>query len=110
MATVVGIHGIGQQLKGERVLRETWLPALRDGVGRTASRTADEIDLAIAFYGDIFRPAGGKAAGDPPYEASDVEDGVEKDLLAEWWAEAARTEGVPGPDADTKVRTPSWVQ
>jgi pimeloyl-ACP methyl ester carboxylesterase len=110
MASVVGVHGIGQQLKGERVLRETWLPAMRDGIGHTAPDLADRIDLSIAFYGDLFRPKGGKVVGDAPYEAADVDNNVERDLLAAWWAEAARVEDVPGSDATTKARTPMWVQ
>jgi pimeloyl-ACP methyl ester carboxylesterase len=110
MAAVVGVHGIGQQLRGERVLRETWLPALRDGVGRSAPDAADRVDLSIAFYGDLFRPKGGKAVGDIPYEAADVDDEAERDLLAAWWTEAARVEDVPGPESATKARTPMWVQ
>jgi hypothetical protein len=45
--------------------------------------------------------------GEPPYRASDVEEGFERELLAAWWQEAAATEPhVPGPDAKTKLRTP----
>lgn len=110
MAPVVGVHGIGQQLKGERVLRETWLPAMRDGIGRTAPDLANRADLSIAFYGDLFRPKGGKAIGESPFEAVDVDNDLERDLLAAWWAEAAEVEQVPGSDATTKARTPAWVQ
>lgn len=110
MAQVVGVHGIGQQLRGERVLRDTWLPAMRDGIGRTAPGLADHVDLDIAFYGDLFRPKGTKAVGGPPLDATDITDEVDRELLDAWWAEAARVDHVPGLEAGTKARTPVWVQ
>ena len=110
VTAVVGVHGIGQQLKGERVLTEAWLPAMRDGIGRGSPRLADQASLCVAFYGDLFRPSGRKAVGEPPYDANDVEDGTEKDLLTAWWSEATRCEGVPGEGSATKARTPLWVQ
>jgi hypothetical protein len=65
-----------------------------------------------AFYGDLFRPPGTKAVGIPPYDANDVTDDWEKELLEAWWREAAAVEEeVPGPEARTKVvRTPHFVQ
>jgi pimeloyl-ACP methyl ester carboxylesterase len=110
MASVVGVHGIGQQLKGERTLQNVWLPAMRDGIARTDPDLADRVDLDVAFYGDLFRPPGAKAVGDQPFDASDIDSDGERDLLAAWWAEAAETEDVPGPQATTKARTPMWVQ
>ncbi|MGH3756992.1 hypothetical protein [Actinophytocola sp.] len=42
-------------------------------------------DVAMAFYGDLFRPPGELlAVGDPFYRAEDVREGVEQELL-EWW-------------------------
>ncbi|MBP8534652.1 hypothetical protein [Streptomyces sp. MK37H] len=32
MARVVGVHGIAQQVKGERVLLSAWRPAPADGL------------------------------------------------------------------------------
>jgi hypothetical protein len=110
MASIVGIHGIGQQLRGERVLATTWLPAMRDGIGRSSPDQAEQVDLRIAFYGDLFRPKGSKALGDVPLEATDVDAFLEQELLDGWWREAARVEQVPGPDATSKARTPMWVQ
>jgi hypothetical protein len=68
-------------------------------------------DIEIAFYGDLFRAAGGKAGGIPWYVATDVEEGFERELLEAWWAEAAASDiAVLGPDATTKLRTPRMVQ
>ncbi len=110
MTSIVGLHGMGQQFKGARILRESWLPAMRDGVSRSQPDLADQIDLTMAFYGDLFRPAGGKAIGAPPYDANDVSDDVECELLESWWQAAGQVDDIPGPDSDTKVRTPFWVQ
>jgi hypothetical protein len=110
---VVCVHGIGQHLEGERTLLAAWLPALRDGLTRAAASDAvSEHDVGMAFYGDLFRPAGSPlGVGDPVYEASDVDAGVETELLLAWWAEAGRVEQrVVAPSADTLVRTPGSVQ
>jgi len=110
MATVIGVHGIGQQYKGENLLRQVWRPALRDGLSRVERSLADGVDVACAFYGDLFRPTGGKATGDPPYEAADVDEPFEQELLDAWAAEAARVEG-GDPDAPAKGRrVPRTIQ
>src|SRR5215472_4029645 len=90
MARIVGVHGIGQQVRGPEVLRDCWAPALHDGVVLSGAEPPDEGDLVIAFYGDLFRGQGGKAVGaGPQYEAVDVEDGFETELLEAWWRAAA---------------------
>jgi hypothetical protein len=62
-----------------------------------AAVPADE-DLDCALYGEVFRRLGPMAVGEPPYRASDVEEGFERELLAAWWREDAATEAqVPGP-------------
>lgn len=110
MADVVLVHGIAQQTKGPQTLLDQWLPALRDGVTLAGNETHLD-DVAMAFYGDIFRPAGSRAVAAPPRSADDVTDPLERDLLLAWWAEAARLEpAVPGPDARTRLRTPHLVQ
>ncbi|MFC9330768.1 hypothetical protein [Kitasatospora sp. NPDC057015] len=87
---------------------------MSDGLRRAgAEGLVAELDVAVGFYGDLFRPAGQfLAAGDPPYTARDVEDGFEQELLAAWWRAAAQTDpGVVAPDADgTLVATPRSVQ
>ena len=81
MARIVGVHGIGQQVRGPEVLRDCWGPALRDGVVLSGAEPPDDADLVVAFYGDLFRAQGGKApGGGPPYNAVDVEDGFETEL------------------------------
>src|SRR5712691_6634309 len=111
MAAIVGVHGIGQQLKGENVLRTEWLPALRDGLLRAGEPVPRDEDLACAFYGDLFRKKGGKSVGDPPYRAVDLTEGLETQLLGALWRETAAVDrSVPGPDAKTKLRTPDLVQ
>ena len=116
MARVVCVHGIAQQSRGEAVLLGEWWPALADGLRRAGADglVADlESQVAMAFYGDLFRPPGQwLAAGDPPYTAADFEDGYERELLAAWWKAAADTDpGVVPPDAaGTLVGTPRSVQ
>ncbi|WP_306319337.1 MULTISPECIES: hypothetical protein [unclassified Streptomyces] len=116
MTRVVCIHGIGQQHSGERQLHAAWHPALVDGLTRAADPSpADPLpatDLTCVFYGDLFRPPG-RPLGiqDPPRTAADVAEGLETELLLEWWAEAARTDpAVVSPDARTLARTPRTVQ
>ncbi|MFF3597965.1 hypothetical protein [Kitasatospora indigofera] len=114
MARVVCVHGMGQQVQGEDRLRSVWWPALSDGLRRAgAEGLVAEPDVAVGFYGDLFRPAGQfLAAGDPPYTAGDVEDGFERELLAAWWQAAAESDpGVVAPDGDgTLAATPRSVQ
>lgn len=110
MARVVGVHGVGHQFDGENSLCAEWLPAHKDGLARVDRRLASDDDFACAFYGNLFRPAG-KAAVEPPLDASDVDDDWERELLEQWWREAARVDGaVSGPDLRTKLRTPNIVQ
>jgi pimeloyl-ACP methyl ester carboxylesterase len=112
MARIVAVHGIGHQLKGEHTLHSEWLPALRDGLARAGAFLPDGAQLVCAFYGDLFRPPGGrKGLGEPPFDASDVTEEEEVALLALWWAEASRVDHrVIAPDARTKLRTPDLVQ
>ncbi|MFE1841626.1 lipase family protein [Streptomyces sviceus] len=113
MARVVAVHGIGKQTLGEETLRKEWLPALNDGLTRAgAAVRLAEPDLAMAFYGDLFRPPGEfLAVGDPPYTAADVAEGFEQELLLAWWSAAAASDpAVVPPGADTLASTPRSVQ
>lgn len=110
MAKIVGVHGVGHQFKGENTLRAEWLPALKDGLARVGHQLSSDEDFVCAFYGSIFRHAG-KVAMDPPYDAQDVGDEWERDLLELWWREAAHVDPtVRGPEAGTKVSVPCVVQ
>jgi hypothetical protein len=111
MPTVVAVHGIAQQNKGPDILNAEWSPALRDGV-RRAGVDPDGVELACAFYGGLFRPAGQlRAVGDPNYRAADLSE-RERELLLMLWREAARTEPdrVASPDAAIRAATPASVQ
>ncbi|WP_326720016.1 hypothetical protein OHT59_11315 [Streptomyces sp. NBC_00243] len=110
MTRVVLVHGIAQQYKGAHTLLADWFPALSDGIALAGARPARE-DVSMAFYGDLFRPAGHRGLGVPELEAADVEEGLERDLLLRWWEAAAREESqVAGPDAAARLRTPDVVQ
>ncbi|WP_205661083.1 hypothetical protein [Amycolatopsis vastitatis] len=113
MGRIACVHGIGQQAAGEQSLSQTWVPALLDGLTRADqgdAATAD--DVAMGFYGDLFRPAGELlTVGDPMFTAADVDPGLEEELLLAWWREAARVDPkVAPPEADTLVRAPGSVQ
>jgi hypothetical protein len=111
MAKIVGVHGIGNQLRGENVLHAEWLPALKDGLLRVGIDYLKHDDLYCAFYGDLFRKRGTKSSGIPRYDASDVEEGWEQEMLEVWWRAASEMEKtVPGPEDRTKIRTPGFVQ
>lgn len=109
MAAVVGVHGIAQQYKGPNHLASTWAPSLRDGVG-FAGGSLDPDDVAIAFYGNMFRKPGTMSSTFPPLTVADLEDDDAK-LLDLWWREAALVDpAVPNPDDKTMVYTPKVAQ
>lgn len=112
MATVVCVHGIGNQVKGEQSLLKDWYLAMTDGLTRATAPAVPPDEVTMAFYADLFRPAGQLlAVGDPLYTAQDVELGLEQDLLFAWWQATADVDDqVAPPGADTLVRTPRSVQ
>jgi pimeloyl-ACP methyl ester carboxylesterase len=110
---IVCVHGIGQQVAGEQSLLRDWTPALLDGLTRAGHRdAATSDDVAMGFYGNLFRPAGELlAVGDPMFTADDVDSGFEEELLLAWWQEAARVDPkLAPPEADTLVRIPGSAQ
>ncbi|MFF8960408.1 hypothetical protein [Streptomyces sp. NPDC014894] len=113
MSRVVLVHGIAQETKGPETLLDAWCPALADGLSLAAPdgpRLARE-EVSMAFYGDLFRPAGHRGLGVPELDASDVREGLESELLLSWWESAAREESrVAGPGAAARLRTPRLVQ
>lgn len=112
MSRVVLVHGIGQQTKGPQTLLSEWYPALRDGLSlaRCADVELGQGDVTVGFYGDIFRPQGGRGLDGPLLDASDV-TAEDAQWLMGWWEEAARTEtAVHGPDAPGRIRSPNWIQ
>jgi hypothetical protein len=110
MTKIVGVHGIGHQFKGAHLLRDEWLPALKDGLARGSRQLDSDEDFTCAFYGDLFRPLG-KSGSIPPYEANDVCEEWEQDFLRALWCEAAQLDdAVQAPDANTKASIPHSVQ
>ncbi|MEU9746175.1 antibiotic ABC transporter ATP-binding protein [Streptomyces niveus] len=121
MARVVFVHGVGKQYLSEDSLVRDIVPELRGGVrlarAEAAARDgADDAvvvpapeDVAVAFYGDLFRPAGTRA-DDENFQAADVESDLEFELLMAWWAEAARTDPqVPAPDESGTRGKVGWA-
>ncbi|MPY42432.1 hypothetical protein FNH04_21745 [Streptomyces phyllanthi] len=109
---MVGVHGVGKQRLGSNTLLKDWEPTLADGLDRAGGSKLSPGDLHMAFYGDLFRPPGSTlAVGDPMFTADDVEEGLETELLLEWWAACARVDpAVPPPGGDTLARSPRAVQ
>ncbi|MGW9206336.1 antibiotic ABC transporter ATP-binding protein [Embleya sp. NPDC055664] len=100
MTKVVFVHGVGKQYLSEDSLARDVVPELRGGTRLADGPVPTAEEVGVAFYGDLFRPAGTRSAGDEPFDAADVVDDDEFDLLMAWWAEAARVDpGVPGPDS-----------
>lgn len=121
MARVVFVHGVGKQYLSEDSLVRDIVPELRGGVrlARAEAAARDGADgavavpapedVAVAFYGDLFRPAGTRA-DDENFQAADVESDLEFELLMAWWAEAARTDPqVPAPDESGTRGKVGWA-
>jgi hypothetical protein len=110
VARVVCVHGLGQQREVENTLHLQWAPALCGGIQLAGGGLAER-DVRCAAYGDLFRPPGRPlAVGDPLIRVEDLNE-FERDMLADWWSEAARSDpGVIAPDTRTLARTPAGVQ
>ena len=104
MPRVLGVHGIAQQYRGGPELTREWSDALRGGLEAAKFRAmADrlaETDVRVAFFGDLFRPRGALAGGEPPYTPADVEPGPERDLLQTWYAAAVEQDPSLGPSPE----------
>lgn len=108
MATIVCVHGIAQEFHNEDVLLSRWAPAIRGSlklVGYT-----DEVDLELAFYGDMYRRQGTMAVGLGPIDPADLTE-YEGQLLIELWKSAARIDpSVVPPGAETMLYVPDTVR
>ncbi|MFJ9443531.1 hypothetical protein ACIRRH_16895 [Kitasatospora sp. NPDC101235] len=110
MAKVVFVHGVAKQYLSEDSLARDVVPELMGGVRLAGGPVPEPTDVAVAFYGDLFRPRGTRAGSEPNYDASDVETEEEFRLLMAWWAEAARTDpGVPAPDETGTRGAVGWA-
>jgi pimeloyl-ACP methyl ester carboxylesterase len=110
MASIVIVHGVGQQLVRENTLHSRLFPALCDGLAFKSVRI-EPADVAFASYGYIFRPSDEYLGIDEYFDASDVSDDYSLALLSAWWQRAAALdEAVVPPDAETLGRSPRWAQ
>ncbi|MFB7311147.1 antibiotic ABC transporter ATP-binding protein [Streptomyces sp. NPDC056192] len=100
MARVVVVHGIGQEFLGPESMGRDVGPALRDGVRLAGGPRLEPKDVACAFYGNLYFEAGMRSLDIPPWDETDVDEGLEIELLEAWWEQAARIDpAVLGPDA-----------
>jgi hypothetical protein len=101
MPRVLGVHGIGQQYRSGPELTRGWWEALRGGLEvagfRATANNLAETDLRVAFFGDLFRPKGALAGGEPPYTPADLQPGPERDLLQAWYDAAVAQNPSLGP-------------
>ena len=109
MARVVVVHGIGQQTEGGLTLHDRFFSALAQGVARAGGSVQPD-DVAFASYGDFFREQGEVLSPVPYFDARDVEEGYESELLLALWQRAAEVDShVVPPDAEVLARTPVWA-
>ena len=112
MAKIVGVHGISQEFRGSNTIHAEWLPALKDGLERAGATLESDNEFRCAFYGDLFRGCPKSGTGIPNYDASDIDQDWEKELLVQWGEEAAKVEdGIKSPsDPSREKATPRIVQ
>lgn len=111
MSKIVVVHGIGQQNEGALTLHSRLFPALKQGLAYGGSDISPE-DASFPCYGHLFRPEAEVLSPSPPrYDAADVADGFEADLLHALWERAAETDGrVLPPSEEALFRTPVWAK
>ncbi|MER5938431.1 antibiotic ABC transporter ATP-binding protein [Streptomyces sp. NPDC001928] len=100
MARVVVVHGIGQEFLGPELMGRDVEPALRDGVRLAGGPRLEPQEVACAFYGNLYFEEGTRSLDIPPWDETDVDEGLEVELLEAWWEQGARVDPeVLGPDA-----------
>jgi hypothetical protein len=109
VAGIVVVHGIGQQTEGGLTLHDRFFPALAEGVVRAGGSVRPD-DVVFASYGDFFRQRAEVLAPVPYFDARDVEEGYESELLLALWQRAASVDPrVVPPDEEVLARTPVWA-
>lgn len=68
---------------------------------RTAADRLTEDEVRVAFYGDLFRPAGTKAGGGAPYTSAHLTS-FERELLQVWYERAVAQETASSLGENTK--------
>ncbi|MFI0405730.1 hypothetical protein [Actinomadura sp. 3N508] len=108
--SIVLVHGIGKQLDGSVTLHARLFPALRQGL-RFAGRDVVPEDVTVAGYGRLFRPEAEVLGPEAYFDANDVEEGYEQELLSALWERAGEVDDrVVPPGEETLFRSPAWVQ
>lgn len=101
MPRILGIHGIAQQHSSGPELTRLWCDAIRGGLEAAGFRASADIlaerDVRVAYFGDLFRPTGGMAVDEPPFTATDVKSGSERDLLTRLYESALEQDPSSGP-------------
>ncbi len=109
MARIVVVHGVGQQTEGGLTLHDRFFSALAEGVAR-AGGSVPPADVVFASYGDFFRQRAEVLSPVPYFDAGDVAEGYESELLLAWWQRAAATDSrVVPPGEEVLARTPVWA-
>jgi hypothetical protein len=112
MAEIVLIHGIAQEHEPPERLEAQWLRAMADGIRAarypdladrfSPDRSPRDIDVRMAFYGDLFLTPGAMGT---EADLGDLDRGemvLAEALAAEWLSRAVERED--HPDHDTAVR------
>lgn len=96
MADIVLVHGIAQENKNAEELEQAWLPTLAKGVVAAGfpniahriwsfEEGRGDIDVRMAFYGDLFKEAGQQGSGSGPLNDPELAE----QLAVEWLKHAA---------------------
>ncbi|WP_406460020.1 GPI inositol-deacylase [Streptomyces sp. NBC_01622] len=113
-AKVVVVHGVGQEYAGSNSLQAGVAAAVRDGLCHARGPDVDPSEVAVAFYGNVFRftPGEGTKGGQDAYTFRDISSGPEAEMLTALW-DGTRADGAwsltAGP-ANSKAATPRTVQ
>lgn len=114
MASIIAVHGIGQQFRGDAIIHREWWPALLSGLHLAGHNFQDESELVCPFYGHLFRKPGALAVTET-YQPKDV-DADDFALLELLWQSAAEAEPDKVPSQkdyeleESLARTPQLVQ
>jgi hypothetical protein len=115
MASIVAVHGIGQQFRGDAIIHSEWWPALLSGLHLAGHDLEDKGELVCPFYGHLFRKPGTLAVTEI-YQPKDIMAADELVLLELLWQAAAASEPEKVPSqkdyesGESLGRTPQVVQ
>jgi hypothetical protein len=100
---MLGIHGVGYHRLTAATEEPKWRAALTLGLQAAGQDPELATRLRFVHYGDCFLPSDVRSGSDPPYDASDVEAGFEKQLLEDWYRDAELNDpNLPKPSDPTR--------